>query len=163
MNKIEQKLRENRNRRAREKLLSELPEPLGRYLEQVDFSSDSMCLRYAAFSTWDQSTDTQTTTRGVIANWRNFTFQYWSDLFGAFRGLPSREYEGWLFFDVDGPYYKVKLSELRLFLSELELFTTQNESFDFGWVGADLDCGVIAEFNHTSFCRNDFELSVWGI
>ncbi|MCG9685175.1 hypothetical protein L1D31_21875 [Vibrio sp. Isolate23] len=163
MSKIEQKLKENRNRRAREKLLSKLPESLAGYLGQVNFSSDVICLRYAAFSTWDQSTDTQTTTRGVIENWRSFSFQYWSDLFGALRELPSREYEGWLFFDVDGPYYKVKLSELFLFSSELELFTSQNESYDFGWVGADLDCGVIAEFNHTSFCRNDFELSIWGI
>ena len=163
MNKIEQKLKENRNRRSRETLLSLLPESFARYLEQVDFSSDENCLRYAAFSTWDHETDTQTTTRGPIESWRNLTFKYWSDLFATLRRFPSRDHEGWLFFAIDGPYYKVKLSVLLLFLSELESFTSENETFDFGWVGADLDCGVIAEFNHTSFCRNDFELSVWGV
>ncbi|CZF82265.1 hypothetical protein GCE9029_03125 [Grimontia celer] len=163
MNKIEQKLKENRNRRARETLLSQLPESMAIFLEQADFSSDRECLLYAAFTTWDQETDTLTTTRGFVENWINLTFPRWSDLFGSLRELPSLEYEGWLFFDTDGPYFQVKLSELLLFLGDLESFTSENERYDFGWVGADIDCGVIAEFNHTSFCRNDFELSVWGI
>ncbi|MGF1863139.1 hypothetical protein [Photobacterium profundum] len=163
MSKIERKLKENRNRRARESLLSLLPGSFGSYLENVEFSSDENSLRYAAFSTWDHESDSQTTTRGLVESWENYTFKDWSDLIGALKRLPSGEYAGWLFFDTDGPYYKVKFSELLLFLNELELFTTENDKFDFGWVGAELDCGIIAEFNRTSFCRNDFELSVWGI
>ncbi|PTP11445.1 hypothetical protein CWO27_23265 [Vibrio sp. 10N.286.51.C3] len=163
MSKIEQKLRENHHRREREALIRALPKRISDFLEGVEYSSDVNCIRYAAFSTWDEELDCLTTTRGNIENWNNHNFKYWEDLIGKFKELPISDTAGWLFFDCQGPYYKVQFTELHRFLTEIEMYTKQTEIFDFGWVGEELDCGVIAEFNQTSFCRNEFELSVWGI
>lgn len=163
MSSIEQKLRENRHRRERESLLSTLPQLFSEFLQNVEYSSDVDCIRYAAFSTWDHERDCLTTTRGVIDNWNNYTFKCWEELITSFKSLPVNECTGWLFFDTEGPYFKIKLSDLQYFLNDVETYTRKFDLFDFGWVGADIDCGAIAEFNHTSFCRNEFELSVWGI
>lgn len=163
MSKIQRKLLENSHRREREALLLSLPKQLGDFLRNVEYSSEVSCIRYAAFSTWDEQLDCQTTTRGTIENWNNFTFKYWEDLIASFNSLPVNKSVGWLFFNTGGPYYKIKFSELHNFINDIQIYTSKTEKYDFGWVGEEVDCGVVAEFNHTSFCRNEFELSVWGI
>ena len=53
MNKIETKLKENRNRRSREQFLASLNNDFKEVLLKAEFCSDEKCLEYAAFSTWD--------------------------------------------------------------------------------------------------------------
>lgn len=164
MSKLEQKLKENRNRRAREKFLAALSRETREVLASVIFSSDISCLKFAAFPTWDNEADCRTSTRGKIPGLKFTNFYKWHDLITEIEKIKiETEYEGWFFIDTDGPFYNLKGSEFSAILNGIFKYAEQNEHFDFGWVGATLDFGIIAEFDHTSFCRNDLELSVWGI
>ena len=164
MSKIEQKLKENRNRRAREKLLSTLDEASRIVLSNSKYDSDISCLKYAAFPTWDIESDCQTTTRGIVDGWQNETFKYWDDLVEKIRNSDiENNLLGWFFIDTDGPFYLLEWCEMTRILDSISNYAKSNEHYDFGWVGANSDFGIIAEFEHTSFCRNEFEVSKWGI
>lgn len=164
MSKIEQKLKENRNRRAREKLLSALGEDGKRVLSKVEFTSDVSCLKYAAFPTWDMESDCQTTTRGKIEGWENETFKHWDEAINHLKSINiASKIKGWFFIDTDGPFYLLEWKDIKSILDDVSTYAEYHEHYDFGWVGESIDCGVILEFEHTSFCRNEFEVSKWGI
>ena len=164
MDKLQKKLKENRNRRARERLLSSLDSKFESFLSNVEFSSDISCLKYAAFSTWDMEADCQTTTRGQIPDWKNFTFKTWQDLIAFLKSFKiSGNIQGYFFIDIDGPYYLINVHDFMSNIDSLSEYALRKEHFDFGWVGALTDSGIIVEFNQTSFCRNEFEISIWGI
>lgn len=69
---------------------------------------------------------------------------------------------GWFFFNTDGPYYKITFAEFQNHVDSISTYVESIGSYDFGWVGADNDIGVIVEFEHTNFCKNDFCLSTWA-
>ncbi len=164
MSKLERKLKENRNRRARERLLSSLEFKFSSFLSNVEFSCDVNCLKYAALSTWDMEADCQTTTRGKISGWKNFTFNTWQDLIVFLKSYKiSENLRGYFFIHIDGPYYLINSQDFMNNIDSLSEYALRNENYDLGWVGSEADSGIIVEFNHTSFCRNEFEISIWGI
>lgn len=164
MSRLDQKIRENRNRRARDTFLQELDAGFGGLLAGANFSTNVNCIKHAAFTTWDHEADCETTTRGQIIGWENRGFAAWRELISSLKRLPFRKHvEGWFFIDTDGPYYEISSEDFLAGADSFSAYAEANDHRNFGWVGAAIDCGVIVEFNHTTFCRNQFELCTWGI
>lgn len=163
MSKLDRKLRELKNKRARREFIAELTSKLASLLERKEFSHDTNSLRFAAFSTWDMERDTQTTTRGDIFSWEINYSKDFASLISKAKEIELSIVPGWFFIETDGPYYSFTLAEFILNLDGLSNFCLANEKFDIGWVGRETDMGIIFEFNHTSFCRNEFEFYTWGI
>ncbi len=164
MSKLEQKLKENRNRRAREAFLSVLDQQSGFCFSKVHFSSDVSQIKNAAYVTWDNEAHCQTTTRGSVKGWQYLTFKIWQDLIYNIKSFSlDSNLSGWFFTDTDGPFYHLSKSDFFNNLDSISEYCLCTERFDFGWVGSDIDFGIITEFNHTSFCRNEFDLCFWGI
>lgn len=164
MSKLDQKLRENRNRRARDVFLLALGGKFGDILSEAKYSSDVACIKYAAFATWDMEADCETTTRGQVIGWENHTFKTWQELITELkRSSHGNDVNGWFFNDTDGPYYQVSLESFLANADSISVYADVSDHRDFGWVGAERDCGMIIEFNHTSLCRNEYELCTWGI
>ena len=164
MSNLQQKLRENKNKIKREKFLFAVDSKFSDFLSNVEFSSDVSCIKYAAFSTWDNNANVQTTTRGEVKNWNNFTYKTWHELISVLEKFQQvKNYIGWFFVDTDGPYYKVSVNAFLSHIQSISNYGIVHEHYDFGWVGADDDVGIIIEYNHTSFSDNQFEISIWGI
>ena len=164
MNRLQQKLKENRNRRSRDEFLRTLDERSRVLLSGTQFTSDTQVLRFAAFPTWNMDADCQTTTRGTVPGWQNLQFPTWQSLIEHLQGLsvPS-EAEGYFFIDTDGPYYLLTGCAFLSIIGSMDRYAIEHKHYDFGWIGAGNDFGIIVEFDHTSFCRNEFELSIWGM
>ena len=163
MSKLERKLREVKNKRARREFLEATDPKLSEILSRVEFSHDVQCLKYAAFSTWDMEADIQTTTRGNAEGWELKYFDTMSEMVNFVKSdVELAIIPGWFFIDANGPYYSLTLSEFILNLNSLQGYCESHEHFDIGWVGKSSDIGVIFEFNHTSFCRNQLEFCTWG-
>ncbi|MGP9799760.1 hypothetical protein [Rheinheimera sp. NSM] len=164
MSKLETKLREVKNKRARRELLDSVDPMLSCLLSKVEFSHDVQCLKYAAFSTWDMEADQQTTTRGIVEGWDLKYFDTMAEMTSFIKAsIEPAIIPGWFFIDTDGPYYSLTLAEFVLNLDLLQNYCEAQEHFDIGWVGKSSDVGVIFEFNHTSFCRNQLEVCTWGM
>jgi len=164
MSKLESKLREVKNKRARRELLGSVDSVLSNLLSNVEFSHDVECLKYAAFSTWDIEADEQTTTRGKVEGWELKYFDSMAEMTSFIKAsVELAVIPGWFFIDTDGPYYSLSLSEFVLNLDLFQNYCEAQDHFDIGWVGKTSDMGVIFEFNHTSFCRNQLEVCTWGM
>ena len=164
MNSLPNKLRENQHRRMRDELLSKAPTVLSQFLDSLKFTSDVTVIANAAFSTWSTDRDDWTTTRGLVQNWEKFDFLTWSDLTADLTTLSFlTDCYGWLFFASDGPYFKVGAVEFHEWLDLITGFPSKENKFEFAWVGENRDCGLIVEFEHTSFCKNDFTYCTWTV
>lgn len=164
MSKLENKLREVKNKRARREFLEVVDPALSGLLSKVEFSHDIQCLKFAAFSTWDMDADQQTTTRGKVEGWELEYFDNVAEIISFIKSkLKPAIIPGWFFIDTDGPYYSLSLSEFLLNLDLIQKYCEEQEHFDIGWVGKTHDMGIIFEFNHTSFCRNQLEVCTWGM
>lgn len=162
MNSLPTKLKENHHRRVREGLLSKAPASLSEFLAHLEFSSDSSVIRHAAFPTWSDNEDNWTTTRGKVANWVKCDFSSWPELVSDLHGVPlPYDCRGWLFFDPEGPYFRVGGTEFTEWIGVIADFAAKENGHEFAWVGDDQDCGIIVEFEHTSFCKNDFTYCAW--
>ena len=148
----------------RKKFLSALDSKFSDFLSNAEFSSDASCLKYAAFPARDNKATFQTTTRGEVVNWNNFTFKTWHELISVLEKFQQiKNYIGWFFIDTDGPYYRVSLNAFLSHIKSISNYGITHEHYDFGWVGAEDDVGIIIEYNHISSTSNKFEVSVWGI
>lgn len=164
MSKFHQKLRENKNRVKRENLLLALDSEFSNLLSNSEFSSDLSCIKYAAFPTWNNKSNLLTTTRGEIVDWKNFTFKTWHNLISVLEKFQKlKNYIGWFFVDTDGPYYKISLIAFISNIESISNYGTTHEHFNFGWVGADDDVGIIIGDNQLSSTPKKYEVSVWGI
>jgi hypothetical protein len=162
MKTLPTKLRENHHRRIREELLLKAPPKLSQFLASLDYSSDVAVIANAAFSTWSTADDDWTTTRGLVKSWEKFDFPTWTELTSDLSTLsfPTGCY-GWLFFDSDGPYFRLGSAMLHEWLDLIADFALRENSCEFAWVGDNQDFGLIIEFEHTSFCKNDFTYCAW--
>ena len=164
MSNLQQKLRENKNKIKREKFLSALDAKFSDFLTNAEVSSDVSCMKYAAFSTWDNKTNVQTTTRGEVNNWNNFTFKTWHELISVLEKFQKiKNYIGWFFADPDGPYYKISVNAFLAHIKSISNYGITHEHYYFGWVGDEDDVGIIIEHKHTPSNDGKFEISVWGI
>ena len=164
MSKFHQQLRENKNKIKRKNFLSALDPKFSDLLSNAEFSSDLSCIKYAAFPTLDNKSNLQTTTRGEVADWKNFTFKTWHDLISVLEKFQKlKNYIGWFFVDSDGPYYKVSLIAFLSNIESISNYGITHEHFDFGWVGAEDDVGIIIGDNQISSAAKKFQVSVWGI
>jgi len=164
MSKLQEKLRENKNRIKRDKFLAALDSKFSNFLSNAEFSTDVSCIKKAAFSIWDVNANMRTTTRGKMKNWNNFTFKTWQELIAAIgRFQQVKNYIGWFFADTDGPFFKISVNAFLSHIKSISEYGTTHEHYNFGWVGAEDDVGIIIEYNHTSFSDNKFAISVWGI
>jgi len=164
MTELEKKLHENKNRNKRESLLSSISGTFSEDIKNAQYSSNVDCIKFAAFSTWDQEKDLQTTTRGLIEGWSNLTFSNWLDLIKKINDFKTYEnLQGWFLIDTEGPYYQLTLDKFLLNIDHISQYCISKESYDFAWIGSTNDCGIISEFDKTSFCSNDFQLSTWGL
>ena len=58
------------------------------------------------------TTDTWTTTRGIVQTWRKLDCISWAELVAYLKSLSfSTNLVGWFFFEVDGPYFKISSVE----------------------------------------------------
>lgn len=164
MSKLQEKLRENKNRILRDKLLSTFDPKFSDFLSNAEFSSDTSCIKNAAFPMWEADADVQTTTRGKLKNWNNFTFKTWQDLIAALKRFQQvKNYIGWFFADTDGPYFKMSVNAFLAHIQSISNYGITHEQYNFGWVGAEDDVGIIIGCDHESSDDNKFEISVWGI
>ena len=164
MNKLQDKLRDNKNRVQREKFLSELEPKFSALLASAEFSNDIACMKYAAFPKWDAHANMLTTSRGDIKNWNNFTFKTWPELITALAMFQKvKNYIGWFFENRDGQYYKISINAFLSNIQSISDYGTAHGHYDFGWVGADDDVGIIIERSLTPSGGNEFRISVWGI
>jgi hypothetical protein len=164
MSKLDIKLRELKNKRARREFLETVDPKFSDLLSKAEFSHDVQCLKYAAFTTWNMEEDKQTTTRGDVKGWQLNYFDSMNEITTFIKNsVDLAIIPGWFFVDTDGPYYSLNLSEFLLNLDSLESYCEEKEKFDIGWVGKSTDIGIIFEFNHTSFCRNQLEVCTWGM
>jgi len=122
MSKLESKLREVKNKRARREFLEAADSKLSEVLSRVEFSHDVQCLKYAAFSTWDMEADIQTTTRGNVEGWELTYFDSMGEMVSFVKSTVELAIiPGWFFIDADGPYYSLTLSEFILNLNLLRV------------------------------------------
>jgi hypothetical protein len=164
MSKLEVKLREVKNRKARREFLEELSNQFSALLEKSEYQHNTACLKFAAFTTWDNDRDCETTTRGDIEDWEIHYFYTLIEVIRTVKAtIPQTEVSGWFFISTDGPYFSLTLADFILSLDGLSEYCEKNNHYDLGWVGKEQDMGVIIEFNHTSFCRNQLELCTWGL
>lgn len=164
MSTFQEKLRENKNRIKKEKFLSAVDSNFAAFLSNAEASNDLSCIRNAAFPTRDVNSDVQTTTRGKVKNWHNLTFKTWEELVAALaRFKQVKSYIGWFFADADGPYFKISVNAFLSHLQSISNYAIANAHYDFGWVGAEDDVGIIIQNDHTSSRANKFEISLWGI
>jgi hypothetical protein len=164
MNSLQQKLRENKNKIKREKFLSVLDSKFSTFLSHAEYSSEVSCIQYAAFPKWDDKANVQTTTRGKVKNWNNFTFKTWQELISLLAKFQQvKNYIGWFYIDTNGPYYRISLNAFLSHIQSISDYAIKNEHYNFGWVGGVDDIGIIIEKNHTASVDNEFMISIWGI
>jgi hypothetical protein len=164
MSKLQNNLKENKHKIKREKFLSALDPEFSNFLASAEFSSDDSCLKYAAFPRRDSEAPGQRTTRGKVTNWNNFTFRTWQELISALGKFQQvKNYIGWFFIDADGPYYKVSVNAFLAHIKHISQYGTAHEHYDFGWVGAEDDVGIIIGYDHASTSPKKFAISMWGI
>lgn len=164
MKKLDVKLRELKNKRARREFLEELNNCFSILLEKSEYQNETACLKFAAFTTWDYDRGCETTTRGDVEGWK---IDYFYGLFEVIdrikESIPQYDVLGWFFINTDGPYYSLTLADFIQNLDGISEYCERKNHFDVGWVGKDQDIGVVIEFNHTTFCRNQLELCSWGL
>ena len=164
MSEFQEKLRENKNRIKKEKFLAAVDSQFSSFLSYAEVRNDASCIKNAAFSAWDVTSNVQTTTRGNVKNWNNLTFKTWQELIAALaRFQHVKNYIGWFFEDKDGPYFKISVNAFLSHIQSIAKYGITNGHYDFGWVGAEDDVGIIIQYNHTSLRTNKFEISLWGI
>lgn len=164
MSNLQEKLRENKNKIKREKFLSALDSKFSGFLSNAEVNNDLSCIKYAAFSKWDVKNNVQTTSRGELTNWNNFTFKTWNELISVLEKFQKvKNYIGWFFIDPDGPYYKISVNAFLSHIQSIANYGITHEHYNFGWVGGEDDVGIIIEYNHTSPGDKNFVISVWGI
>ncbi|OCA64243.1 hypothetical protein A9R10_03540 [Aeromonas piscicola] len=162
MSKIEEKLKQNRDRRRRECLIELASNEFRPLLGGTTYTSDVKAIKYAAFSTWNIEKNIWTTTRGDIETFRKLDFQGLEQLIQVFTDLPiGPDVEGWFFFDDDGPYYSLRFGQVVENIESIQEILGQQAHFEFGWVGSEVDTGAIVEFEKTGFCKNDFTMCYW--
>ena len=164
MSNIQQKLKENKDKIKREKFLSSIDQKFSTFLVTAEYSSGNSCAKYAAFPKWDDRGNLQTTTRGELKNWNNFTFKTWHELIAMLQKFQKvRNYIGWFFIDADGPYYKTSLNAFLSYIKSISDYCIRYEHNNFGWVGEVDDVGIIIGKNPASSDNNEFNISLWGI
>jgi hypothetical protein len=164
MKKFQQKLIENKHKLKREKFLTALDLKFADFLASAEFSSDESCIKYAAFPTWDNEANVKTTTRGAVVDWKNFTFRTWQELISVLEKFQKvKNYIGWFFIDADGPYYRISVNAFLSHIKSIANYGIIQKHYDFGWVGANDDVGIIINYNHSASTVKKFEVSVWGI
>lgn len=164
MSKLQEKLRENKNKINREKFLAKLDATFSEFVANAEFSNDLSCIKNAAFPMWDGKAGVLRTTRGPVKNWNNFTFTTWNELITALsRFQHVKNYIGWFFADKDGPYFKVSVNAFLAHIQSVASYGIANEHFDFGWVGAEDDVGILIEYDHASPRDKKFAISMWGL
>ncbi|HBI16261.1 MAG TPA: hypothetical protein DDY20_12265 [Desulfobulbaceae bacterium] len=164
MGSLQLKLHENKNKIKREKFLAAVDPEFSAFLSNAEFSSDPSCIRFAAFPSWDKVANAQTTTRGKVNDWKNFSFKTWQELVSVLaRFRKIKNYIGWFFIDIEGPYYQMSVNAFLANIKSISHYATAHEHFDLGWVGSVDDVGIIIKFNHISTVSNKFEVSIWGI
>ena len=164
MNKIQQKLKENKDKIKREKLLSSLDTKFSDFLSHAEYSGEVSCLKYAAFPKWDDIAKVQSTTRGEVKNWNNFTFKTWHELIAVLKKFQEvKNYIGWFFMESDGPYYRININAFLAHIQSISDYGITYEHYNFGWVGEFDDVGIIIGKNHTSSSGNELNISIWGI
>ena len=162
MKSLPTKLRQNHHRRIRDVILAKATPMLSRFLADLEYCSDASVIANAAFSTWGIEEDNWTTTRGHVDNWKKFDFPAWPALTSDLQRLSfPKDSNGWLFFDPDGPYFRLSSTKVYESLDLIAEFASKENHNEFAWIGDDQDCGVIVEFEHTSFCKNDFSYCTW--
>ncbi|MDB2386675.1 hypothetical protein N9W21_04955 [Shewanella sp.] len=120
MRKLESKLREVKNKRARREFLVLVDSKISDLLTNAEFSHDVQSLKYAAFSTWNMEEDRQSTTRGDVKGWQLQYFDSMNDIVSFVKkSIELAIIPGWFFIDTDGPYYSLNLSEFILNLESL--------------------------------------------
>jgi len=163
MSNIQQKLKVNKDKIKREKFLTLLNQKFSEFLALSEYSSEASCIKYAAFPKWDNTGNVQTTTRGSVKNWNNFSFKTWHELITALQKFQKvKNYIGWFFVDADGPYYKISINAFLSYIENLSDFCTTYERYDFGWIGEVDDIGIIIGRNPAS-SNKKFNISIWGI
>ena len=71
MSKLQQQLKENKDKIKREKFLALLDADYKYFISAAEFSSNEACIKNAAFPVWDEETKSWTTSRGKVSNWNN--------------------------------------------------------------------------------------------
>lgn len=148
----------------RDRFLAALDPKFSDFLAAAEISNDAACIKYAAFPERDPETEVLTTTRGKVIDWKYFTFRTWPELITVLKKFRQvKNYIGWFFTDIDGPYYRLSLNAFLSNIGSIEKYGVAQEQYDFGWVGADDDVGIIMTYSRVSSSANKFEVCVWGI
>ena len=161
---IQQKLKENKSKMRREKLLSASELNLSDFIAHAECSNEISCIKNAAFPEWNNKINGMTTSRGKIANWNNFSFKSWQELIAVLKRFQQvKNYIGWFFLDREGPYFKVSLNAFLSNVPNISDYGSQTEHYDYGWVGEVDNVGIIIEKNNGMSTDRKFNISIWGI
>lgn len=164
MSKLQQQLKENKDKIVRDKFLSTLAPEFSAFLAASEFSSDNSCIKNAAFPNWNKETNTLTTTRGTIAGWNNFKFKTWDDIVAVLKKFQKvKNYIGWFFIDADGPYFRVSFTAFFNHIDEMTAYSKTHDHYTFGWVGDADDVGIIVQHNEATSGDKKFAISIWGL
>jgi hypothetical protein len=165
MKQIQQKLIENKHKVKREKFLAALDTKFADFLSDAEVSSDASCMRYAAFPVRDKEARIKTSTRGAaVGDWKNFSFRTWQELISLLERFQKvKNYIGWFFIDADGPYYRISVNAFLAYIKSIANYGIMQKHYDFGWVGANDDVGIIITYNNSASAMKKFDICVWGI
>ena len=164
MSTLQHKLTLNKFKIKRDKHLKDFDQKFSDFLADVEFSGEADCIKYAAFSKWDDKSGVRTTSRGDLKNWNHFTFNTWNELMSVLKKFQQvKNYIGWFFIDADGPYYKMSINAFLSHIQSISNYATNNDRYDFGWVGGADDVGIIIGHNQPPSKDNKFRISIWGI
>lgn len=164
MSNIQQKLKENKDKIKRDKFLSLVDPDFSEFLAKAEYSSEISCIKYAAFPKGNHTANVQTTSRGDVKNWNNFTFKTWHELITVLKKFQHvKNYIGWFFIDADGPYYRTSLNAFLSYIQSISDYCISYDHHNFGWVGEVDDVGIIIGKNHASSNNNELNISIWGM
>lgn len=164
MSIIQQKLKENKSRLRKEKILSALEPPFSDFLSQAECEIDLSYLKNFTHQRWDNDTDDKPTNpeRAICCN--KFTFRSWSELITLLKKFQQvKNYIGWFFLDPDGPYFRISLNAFLSHVPHISDYGTQNDHYYFGWVGDSDNVGIIIGQNATASSDKKFNITLWGI
>jgi len=164
MSNIQQKLKINKNKLKREKFLSATDSKFSNFLSQAEYSIEESCIKYAAFPKWDNNNKLIATNRDELIGWNNYTFRSWGELISALKRFQQvKNYIGWFFIDHDGPYFKISLNAFLSHIPNISDYGILYGLYNYGWVGAVDNVGIIIEKNPKSQNDKKFNISIWGI
>ena len=164
MSKLQQQLKENKDKIKRGKFLALLDQELAGFLSTAEFSSDASCIKNVAFPESSGETNGEATTRGEAKKMNTIKFKTWQDLISVLRKFQKvKDFIGWFFVDTDGPYYRISLKAFFAHIEGISNYAVKHEHYNFGWVGSVDDIGIIVAHDHNSPGDKKFAISVWGI